>query len=342
MIQNIVTILREMSEKPISAYKGGGVYREITSRLSLGLSSQQKDTLLSRFSFSLPNDYLAFLTATNGVSFHPTESYFYSLEKVLEYTDQAEYQDGILCIGEMPQSVVIINCNELESEEYIYVGDPGSSHEFLALHTDFTSFLDTFLKFNTEAYWEWAKCGEIKYYDFGRKEPNFVIQNTLCTIQKIVEKPITVYAGDGNFREIDIHRNPGLSPKQQKFLLDSFPFLLPEDYHTFLSHTNGIFIEPIGARLYSLEEALENSKICEYQDGIFLLGTLCDMAIVINCNELDSSKYMYVGDMYFDDQFISLNTDFAGFLDTFLRFNADLYWDWVNHGEIKKYNFKKD
>lgn len=50
---------------------------------------------------------------------------------------------------------------------------------------------------------------------------------------------------------------------------------------------------------------------------------------------------MYVGDELFLDEFISFNTDFTGLLDAFLQFNTDLYWDWVNYGEMKKYNFSK-
>ncbi|MCI9575271.1 MAG: sigma-70 family RNA polymerase sigma factor [Clostridiales bacterium] len=50
---------------------------------------------------------------------------------------------------------------------------------------------------------------------------------------------------------------------------------------------------------------------------------------------------MYVGDELFLDEFISFNTDFTGLLDAFLQFNTDLYWDWVNYGEMKKYDFSK-
>ena len=106
--------------------------------------------------------------------------------------------------------------------------------------------------------------------------------------------------------------------------------------------TDGLqFLEGEGGYFNSLEEALETTRMFEYRDGIWVIGQIAGMQLIINCNELDSGKYIYVGDATSNCEFISLNTDFTGFLGTFLECNATLYWDWVNYEETRYYDFSK-
>ena len=168
-----------------------------------------------------------------------------------------------------------------------------------------------------------------------------MIQKTLSALRQLAKQPIPMYLGDGAFHKLECTLRPGLAPERQKSLRDAWNYPLPQDYLTFLSKTNGAFFEPLGADLYTLENAIECSKILEYADGILNFCFVCEIDVVMNCNELDTGTYIYAADEGCPDEFIPLNTDFAGFLEMFLQCNTMFYWDFVNHGEMKYYDFRR-
>lgn len=168
------------------------------------------------------------------------------------------------------------------------------------------------------------------------------IENVLEALKTISESRPIVCLRSGSFHPFTIALEPGISEMKLKKLTAQIPFSLPEDYLKFLSMTDGLqFLEGEGGYFNSLEEALETTRMFEYRDGIWVIGQIAGMQLIINCNELDSGKYIYVGDATSNCEFISLNTDFTGFLGTFLECNATLYWDWVNYEETRYYDFSK-
>lgn len=168
-----------------------------------------------------------------------------------------------------------------------------------------------------------------------------MIQHTISALLRLAKQPIPMYLGEGEFHPLECTLRPGLTPERQKALLEAWKHPLPEDYRTFLSKTNGAFFEPLGADIHKLEDAIEGSKILEYADGILLFCFICEIHVIMNCNELDTGKYIYAADESCPDEFIPLNTDFAGFLEMFLQCNTMFYWDFVNHGEMKYYDFRR-
>lgn len=171
-------------------------------------------------------------------------------------------------------------------------------------------------------------------------DQQITIENISQALRRISKHPPMVCLRSGNFYPFSVVLEPGISIDQLNQLTIEIPFSLPEDYLEFLKMSNGLhFLEGEGGYFDCLEEAWKTTQLYEFLDGIFCIGCIAEMIFVINCNELDTGKYMYVGDATSHDEFISLNTDFTGFLGTFLECNATLYWDWVNYEEIKRYDF---
>ena len=165
-----------------------------------------------------------------------------------------------------------------------------------------------------------------------------MLQDTLKALRYIKEHPLTVYIGEGEFMEHEVQLNPGISQEKLDSLHPGFP--LPEDYLECLKAANGIYCRG-DEIIHPFEEAVEYIKLYEYADGILQIGSLLGRMFVINSKELHTGKYMYVADELCWDEFISLNTDFAGFLDTLVRFNTDLYWDWIDYEKVKFYDFRR-
>lgn len=176
MIENTLAALKKLSETPQTVYIGDGEFdkREIT--LKSPISQQELDTLCKTFPFPLPEDYVKFLKLCNGCSFWDMEFDLYSLADSIQMSGLFECADGILQIGRFFETVVYINCNELEPEpdcrypRYMYAGDEICLDEAFQLNTDFAGFLETLLYCNGFFYWEFACRGECIYYDFRKPE----------------------------------------------------------------------------------------------------------------------------------------------------------------------------
>ena len=168
-----------------------------------------------------------------------------------------------------------------------------------------------------------------------------MIQNTLAALKEMSEQPQRCYFGEGGWEEFQPELQPGISSDECSRLTAALPFSLPEEYLEFLKISNGVYFSPTETSLYSLKDCVAFTKENDFAPGIFMFGYTCSTTLVMNCNELDTGKYIYAGTDTAYNEFLPLLTDFTGFLDNLLHFNAGLYWDWANYGEIRYHDFRR-
>ena len=143
-----------------------------------------------------------------------------------------------------------------------------------------------------------------------------------------------VYLGQCEFDCFSFSLNPSTSLDRINEFKSNYNCVFPSEYESFLKITNGIiFFNSGDFRLYSLAEIKDDLELFNYKKNVYPIGCFLDDIVVINGNEINSGKYIYVGDNYSNDEFYSLNCDFLTFFDRLIVTNINNFWQWFEPNE---------
>lgn len=162
-------------------------------------------------------------------------------------------------------------------------------------------------------------------------------------IKKILSEIKYVYIGcdmDNMFEEVKYKFNPPASDEQFIEFEKKTSCILPEDFKEFLHICNGMqFMIGGELELYGTNEMI-SYHYEEYIDGVYCIGFCLDDNIMIKSDEIDTGKYIYVGDAYCSNEYVSLGMNFSEFLNFYIRANFSNYWRW-GFRDCKMHNFYK-
>lgn len=124
--------------------------------------------LLAKFrkKFSLPEDFSAMLSLTNGFTLSMGDYQFYSVSQMLEINvPNNGFRPNILQIGTFQDLALVIDLGKSHTKEYLYVGPTCSTEPFTPAGT-ITDFLRDVLQAHGESIPRWSE-GWSEGEDFG-------------------------------------------------------------------------------------------------------------------------------------------------------------------------------
>jgi len=112
-------------------------------------------TLKSLFEFPIPNDYIHFLTITNGLALLD-DIKILSVDEVIENKEIFYYPNNIMVISQIQAETHI--CIDLKAKDnlHMYVTEPIGHNKAYSLDCDFKQFLLRFIKSYGAPFWTWG------------------------------------------------------------------------------------------------------------------------------------------------------------------------------------------
>ena len=108
---------------------------------NLPVNNATINTLKNLFADPIPDDYIHFLTITNGLSLIGDATRLLSVEEVIQIKEIFKYPANILVIAKLQEETHI--CIDLKAKNnlYMYVTEPIGFDKAYSLHCDFKIFL---------------------------------------------------------------------------------------------------------------------------------------------------------------------------------------------------------
>lgn len=154
------------------------------------------------------------------------------------------------------------------------------------------------------------------------------MKKIIASIKKLSDINPIVYLGENTFSKLNLITSSGLSTNALK----QCPFPLPNDYATLLNTYNGFsFLEGVCV-FFSLEDAIEYTKLYTENKHILYYDTYLNIASVLGDYvflDVNSTEGMILVAAEGIAELKPLKIGFKQFLDYILSSHAIKYWD--NH-----------
>lgn len=153
------------------------------------------------------------------------------------------------------------------------------------------------------------------------------IEMLIKLLFQMKKEKVKIYSYEDEFIEFDCQFNQPAKKEDIEAFELSTGCLIPQDYKELLLISNGIhFLVNGELDLFGLEEMKELIRVSYYKKGVYPIGCILGDYIVINSDEINSKKYLYVGDQILADEFQCFGYDFTTFLQNYLMLNFHNYW----------------
>lgn len=142
-----------------------------------------------------------------------------------------------------------------------------------------------------------------------------------------IKKPV-VYQGKGEFRELTVNLNKGISTKEITKKLDPENIILPQDYVTLLNFSNGIsFYDTFDCKIFGLEDVIDLMKYDEewLEEKYVHIARFYEDAIYLKCDGSERNVYVSEEGM---TPLRPLNMSFKAFVDASLISGFSYFWLW--------------
>ena len=160
-MRTLIKTFDSIIKKPLRVYIGDGDIEELSITINPKISMEKFD----KYNLPLPLQYKELLAYSDGLTFFNSGDYtLYSLDDAVEYRDALEFKQNVLPIGYFLGETILLNCEEIEKETYLYAGSSICKDEFVALNLDIKGFLEKLLLNNCNCFW--LEKEDVLYYDF--------------------------------------------------------------------------------------------------------------------------------------------------------------------------------
>jgi hypothetical protein len=163
-ISEQIEIIKKMNDEKYKLYLGDGFFKEFECIFYEPTNIEEIRQFEKDNSIIIPPGYKEFLLIANGMYLFE-EIQFYGLGDILMTLETGIYRKGVYAIAYYNGDNIVINSQEVKTGKYLYTGNHDSTDEFIALNTNFETFLDRLISINGRIYWDWFN--NTKYYNFG-------------------------------------------------------------------------------------------------------------------------------------------------------------------------------
>lgn len=112
--------------------------------------------------YQLNSDYRDLLKITDGFHlFNSGDHTLYCVKNVIEFNKYRELREDVYLIGYFLDNDIVIDSSK--EEDYLYVGCPISSNEFMCLG-NLSEFISNLIKSEGDVYWNYV---DAELFDFG-------------------------------------------------------------------------------------------------------------------------------------------------------------------------------
>ena len=163
LIKQTIEALKQIQEK---VYIGEGCFDEFVFEFNPPATLDEIRMFEFENSLIVPEDYLNFLLASNGMQFYEAGDFTFrgirEISEMLKFMKESGvgYKDGIYPIAYILEDYIVIKSDEIPSGKYMYAGSCCCVDEYFSLGCNFETFFDQYIIANACNYWRWQPHSE--------------------------------------------------------------------------------------------------------------------------------------------------------------------------------------
>ena len=152
------------------------------------------------------------------------------------------------------------------------------------------------------------------------------MKKIIKTLKCLKEKPYTIYQGKGNFTELMIKLQNGISSEEIDKILKPSNVTLSGDYVALLNFSNGMsFFETSDCRFFDIKSVISLAKDDWVSEEYLHIATYYEDSVYLKCD--GSERDIYVSEEGFSP-LRPMNMSLKAFLDASICSGFSYFWLW--------------